>query len=166
MYRLRLARARSLHTRETRCYHVCPNNSDHVFDSSMFPAARRERRQKKKRSPGLRYLLIAVTSAPNCTPKPEALPRPHPAPSPSSFFSLFPVPEPRRSRFCLSLPYLASHGSRLRVLSRGLFDESRLARNSRSSSGGRLRILIRVPKYREVANLDQPDKVCEIPRTS
>lgn len=143
---------RSLHTRETRCYHVCPNNSVHAFDSSMFPAAWRERRQKKKRSLGLRYLLIAVTSAPNCTPKPEALPRPHSSPF-SPFFSLFLVPELRRSRFCLSLPYLATHGSQLRVLSRGLLDERRLVRNSRSSSGGRLRILIRVPKYREVANL-------------
>lgn len=108
--------------------------------------------RKKKRSLGLRYLLIAVTSAPNCTPKPEALPRPHSSPF-SPFFSLLLVPEPRRSRFCLSLPYHASHGSQLRVLSRGLLDERRLVRNSRSSSGGRLGILIRVPKYREVANL-------------
>jgi len=40
----------------------------------------------------LRYLLIAVTSAPNCTSKPEALPRPHffpfpPRPSFPSFSS-------------------------------------------------------------------------------
>lgn len=80
MYRLRLARARSLHTRETRCYHVCLNNSVRAFDSSMFPAAWRERRQEKKRFLGLRYLPIVVTSAPNCTPKPEALPRSHPSP--------------------------------------------------------------------------------------
>lgn len=154
MYQLRLVRARSLHTRETRCYHVCPNNSDHAFDSSMFPPAWRERRQRKKWSLGLRYLLIAVTSAPNCTPKPEGLPRPHPTPFPFVLlFFLPPWPEPRRSRFCLSLPYLASHGSQLRVLSCGLLDEPWLVRNSRSSSG-HLRILIRVPKYRKVANLD------------
>lgn len=93
MYQLRLARARSLHTRETRCYHVCPNNSDHAFDSSMFPPAWRERRQRKKWSLGLRYLLIAVTSAPNCTPKPEGLPRPHPTPFP--FVLLFFLPRAR-----------------------------------------------------------------------
>lgn len=66
--RVRLSRARSLHTREMRCYHVCPNNSAYTFDSSMFLTG------GEKRSPGLRYLLIAVTSAPNCTPKPESLP--------------------------------------------------------------------------------------------
>lgn len=157
VYRLRLARARLLHTREMRCYHVCPNNSVHTFDSSICfrPAGTSS---EKKRSLGLRYLLIAVTSAPNCTPKPESLPS-------LSLSRTFPLISlsflPRAQPTSISISsllssYLASHGSRLRVLSRGLLDEPRLVRNSRSFGGGRLRILIRGPKYREIANLDWP----------
>lgn len=154
MYRLRLARARSLHTCETRCYHVCPNNSVHTFDSSMFPAGRNV---GEKRSLGLRYLLIAVTSAPNCTPKPESPPSlslSHTFP----FISLSSLPRARTTSISISSllsSYLASYGSQLRVLSRGLLDEPRLVRNSRSFGGGRLRILIREPKYRKIANLDR-----------
>lgn len=104
MYRLRLARSRPLHTREPRCYHVCPNNSAriHLIHSSMFPAGRNA--VGEKRSLGLRYLLIAVTSAPNCTPKPES----PPSLSLSRTFPLIslsflpPVPGPRRSRSRLS----------------------------------------------------------------
>lgn len=152
MYRLCLARARSLHTRETRCYHVCPNNSVHTFDSSMLPAGRNV---GEKRSLGLRYLLIAVTSAPNCTPKPKS----PPSLSLSHTFPLISLPFPPRARTTsisissLLSSYLASYGSQLRVLSRGLLDEPRLVRNSRSFGGGRLRILIREPKYRKIANL-------------
>jgi len=75
-------RVRSLHIRETR-YHVRPNNFVHAFDSSMF-RLRGESVVRKKWSLGLRYLLIAVTSTPNCTPKPETLLRLHP-----SLFLLF-----------------------------------------------------------------------------
>lgn len=93
MYRLRLARSRPLHTREPRCYHVCPNNSAriHLIHSSMFPAGRNA--VGEKRSLGLRYLLIAVTSAPNCTLlNPKVLP-PYPYPA-HSLSSLFPFSPP------------------------------------------------------------------------
>jgi len=63
---------------------------------------------------------------------------------PSSFFSFSPSrPGPRRSRSCLSLLYLASHGSQLRVLSRGLLGELPARRNGRGFDSGRHGILIR-----------------------
>lgn len=103
MYRLRLARARSFaYSRETRCYHVCPNNSLHTFDSSMFPARRSIVGEK-------RLLGLCDISRSPSRPRPTVLlnpkvlpPYPYPTHFPSSLFSFSPVPGPRRSRSRLS----------------------------------------------------------------
>lgn len=91
-----------------------------------------------------RYLPIAVTSVANCIPKPVVLP--------SLSLSLPPLPRSVLSplspsfvchvdsRSCLTAPYLAHRGSQLRLPIS--WPSTWLARNSRSSDGGRLGILI------------------------
>lgn len=125
------------------------NNSVLAFDS-CFRLRRRECCQKKNGP-----WVCDISRSPS-RPRPTVLLNPRPflvlisSLSLLSFFSFFLMPEPRRSRFCLSLAYLVSHGSQLRVLSGGLLDNPwSLVQNSRSASGGRLGILIHALKYRK-----------------
>lgn len=122
-----------------------PNNSVRTyvrFESYRLQLARASSPSGGKRSP--RYLPIAVTSAPNCIPKPErsflafVLSLSRPFSLLSSSFSLvckshvdLDLVSPRR----ISRPADHSYD----CLSRGL---PRLARNSRSFDGGRHGILI------------------------
>jgi len=142
LHRFRLFHARS-HTRETQRYRVCLNNSARILDSSTFPADGSAVVRKKN------GLWVCDISRSPSRPRPVLLnPEPFSSPLslavPSSFFSFSPSrPGPRRSRSCLSLLYLASHGSQLRVLSRGLLGELPARRNGRGFDSGRHGILIR-----------------------
>lgn len=156
IHAIRFPRApQPLRTGATRRYHVRPNNSARTF---VDVPAGEERRRKKTVSESLRYLPIAVTSAPDCIPKSEAL-----IPLTASRRLSFPSPSVPRTTSISILSLLrrisrpADHS--YDRLSPAVFPWP--VRNSRSfSNGGTLwRILIRerakdFANYREVKNLN------------